>query len=455
MSSTTTAIGLMVTALLTWYAAEWVRCLDEGRAMPLVRNPLALFWLAVRRLWRNRRFVGILLLCWVGSAGIYWLVLDPLVYAPMRQQWQAQLGADLPKPKPGIRNNNATGVFRGSPVVIIGGGGIWGDAPEFWILRGLPQFRQVSLDAGTSGAGRIYLLALGILAAVLIVLWLRRPNWLPPSSHSELAWPIYLSLGGFLIAASSTLYVFVAATWGYTGMMTSRLAAAAMVVYPLLGVFASAAYVALLWHLFVQIGRGQYWNLHRAVIGAIHSWLAIAWLLLLMWLPLVIYSAVWAVILPAGPGLSSSWASTLLDTMKYIPTLFQIVLLFVPWIILTEGASLLPATKRNFQLIYTHWWDLVVMLPRWLLLIVPVYAIASRSSTPWAFAASTTGTIIRNSSLGFAHSLVEVVVLVAVVVLYQQIAKTEPRPLEDMYQTLRGLWKTLWRVWKSVEHPAG
>ena len=74
----------------------------EGRAMPLVRNPLALFWLAVRRLWRNWRFVGILLLCWLASAAIYWLVLDPLVYAPMRQQWQAELGAGLPETEPGI-----------------------------------------------------------------------------------------------------------------------------------------------------------------------------------------------------------------------------------------------------------------------------------------------------------------------------------------------------------------
>jgi len=41
------------------------------------------------------------------------------------------------------------------------------------------------------------------------------------------------------------------------------------------------------------------------------------------------------------------------------------------------------------------------------------------------------------------------------VVLYQQLAKTGPRPLEDTYQTLRGLWKTLWRVWKSVEGEVG
>ena len=60
-----------------------------------------------------------------------------------------------------------------------------------------------------------------------------------------------------------------------------------------------------------------------------------------------------------------------------------------------------------------------------------------------------------DSSLGFAHSLVEVVTLVAVVVLYQQATKTEPRPLEDMYQTLRRLWKTLGIVWKGVEGEAG
>jgi len=457
MSSTMTAtVGLVVTALLTWYAAEWVRGIAEGQAMPLVRNPLALFWLAVRRLWRNRRFVGILLVCWFASAAIYWLVLDPLVYAPMRQEWQAQAQANLPESEPGIRQAPAYGgVFRGR-AVIIGSGGISGNAPRHWILRGLPQFRRISLDGGTSGAGRIDLLALGILAMVLIVLWFRRPDWLPPTSHRQLPWPIYLTLGAFLVRSSVAILQIVSIRSAAAGEVPLGLPTILMNllggVYPLFHAFSMAVYIALLWHIIVQIGRGQYWNLRRAVIGAIHNWLAIAWLLLLIWLPLVIYSAVWAVVLPAGTAISSSWATTLVDTMKYIPTLLQIVLVFVPWIILAEQTSLIAALKRHLQLIYTHWWDLVVMLPRWLLVTVPVYALISTLSA--AIEPRPQPSILW-TSLGFAHSLVEVVVLVAVVVLYQQLSKTEPRPLEDMHQTLRGLWKTLWRVWKSVEHPAG
>ncbi len=435
MSITMTAtVGLVVTALLTWYAAEWVRGVAEGRTMPLVRNPLALFWVAVRRLWRNRRFAGILLLCWLASAAIYWLVLDPLVYAPMRQQWEIERSSALPETEPSIRNNNGTIVFRGRPVITIGGGGISGNAPKFWILRGLPQFRRISLDGGTSGGGRIDLLALGILAVVLIALWFRRPDWLPSTSHRQLPWPIYLTCAGFLVGASFNLFGFLAIKYRAIPVLPFWLLSVHGALHLLLDAFTSAVLIALLWHLFVQIGRGQHWNLRRAVMGAIHSWLPIAWLLLLLSFPLSMTSILW----PIGTNTWSLLVRALLDTLYYIPTTLQIMLVFVPWIILAEQTSLLAGLKRHIQLIYTHWWDLVVMLPRWLLVIVPVYALISTLSA--AIERGIEPSILW-TSLGFAHSLLELVVLVAVVVLYQQLAKT--------------LWKTLWRVWKGVKHPAG
>ncbi len=455
MSSTMTATaGLVVTALLAWYAAEWVRCVDEGRAMPLVRNPLALFRLAVRRLWRNRRFLAILLLCWLASAAIYWLVLDPLVYAPMRQQWEVERSSGLPETEPSIRDApHFAGVFRGR-AVIIGGGGIWGSTPRHWILRGLPQFRRIGLDSATSYGRRMDLLALGVLAVVLIVLWFRRPAWLPTACHRQLAWPIYLTSAAFLVAASFNLFGLLAIKYRAIPLLPFWLLSVHTALYLLLDAFTSAVFVALLWHLFVQIGRGQHWNLRRAVMGALHSWLPIGWLLLLLSFPLSMTSILW----PVGTNTWSLLVRALLDTLYYIPTLLQIGLVFVPWIILAEQTSLIAGLKRHLQLIYTRWWDLVVMLPRWLLVTVPVYAIISTLSTlstPATFPRPTIGTTVLGTSLGFAHSLVEVVVLVAVVVLYQQLARTEPRPLEDMYQTLRGLWKTLGRVWKRVEHPAG
>ncbi len=454
MSSTMTAVvGLVVTALLAWYAAEWVRCMAEGRAMSLVRNPLALFWLAVRRLWHNRRFVGILLLCWLASAAIHWLVIDPLVIAPVRQRFQAQTDVGLPKTEPGIREAPHTLGVLDWKFFSVGAG-------RFWLLRGLPQFRQVSLDGETTMGGNIGLLALGVLAAALIALWFRRPQWLPAHMHQRLAWPTYLTLGAFLAMAAHTGFGFAAALT--RDPLDFSVSSASQVLYlllPLFLIFCGAVLTVFLWHIVLQVGSGQYWNLHNAVTGAINNWLPIAWLMVLLWVPSTLLMGLTMFLFQgtiSGPMVDVvSIASNIGWT---ITPLLRIALLFVPWIILAEGASLLPATKRNFQLIYTHWWDLVVMLPRWLLLIVPVYAIISTLSTlstPAIFARPTIGTTVLVTSLGFAHSLVEVVALVAVVVLYQQLAKKEPRPLEDMYQTLRGLWKTLWTLWKGVEHPAG
>jgi len=450
MSSTmTAAVGLVVTALLTWWAAEWVRCLDEGRAMPLVRNPLALFWLAVRRLWRNRRFLGILLLCWLASAAIYWLVLDPLVYAPMRQEWEIERSSVLPETEPSIRASYMSGVFRGPPVAV-SADGTWGFTPGNWMIwRGLPHFRQICLD-GTSAMGtRVDLLALGALAVVLIVLWFRRPDWLPSARHRQLAWPIYLTVGGFLVRASVTVLQLVSIRSAGAGGVDPGLPAVLINllggVYPLFDALTFVVYVALLWHIIVQIGQGHYWNLHKAVIGAINNWLPIACLLLILRLLGTI-----GFLIPFGP--LWAWSRSGVEALYRIGTTLPILLVFLPWIILAEQTSLIAAMKRQVQLIYSHWWDLVVMLPRWLLVTVPVYALISTLSA--AIEPGLEPSILW-TSLGFAHSLVEVVALVAVVVLYQQLAKTEPPPLEDMYQTLRGLWKTLWRVWKRVEHPAG
>ncbi len=415
--------------------------------MPLVRNPLALFWLTVCRLWRNRRFLAILLSCWVASAAIHWLVIDPLVIAPVRQRFQAQTDVGLPNTEPGIREAPHTLGVLDWQFFSVGAG-------PFWLLRGLPQFRQVSLDGGITTGGNMGLLALGVLAAALIAFWFRRPQWLPAHMHQRLAWPIYLTLGAFLVMAAHTGFGFAAALT--RAPLDFSVSSASQVLYlllPLFFIFCGAVLAAFLWHIVLQVGRGQYWNLHHAATGAINNWLPIAWLTALLWVPSTLLMSL-PMFLFRG-----TVSETMVDIVSIasniswkIPTLLQIVLVFVPWIILVEQISLMAAIKRHIQLIYSHWWDLIVMLPRWLLVTVPVYALISTLSA--AIEPGLEPSILW-TSLGFAHSLVEVVVLVAVVVLYQQLAKTEPRPLEDMYQTLRGLWKTLWRVWKRVEHPAG
>ncbi|MCK4323092.1 MAG: hypothetical protein KAW89_01080, partial [Armatimonadetes bacterium] len=151
--------------------------------------------------------------------------------------------------------------------------------------------------------------------------------------------------------------------------------------------------------------------------GTANNWLPIAWLVLLLYvpyatMPLTMFLAPW-------PWLLDIWMKVFA-----LPMVLQIALLFVPWIILAEGTKLLPAIKRNFQLIGRRWWDLLAFLPRYLLIVIPVYAVLDALAWP----------TIRNSailtSLSFARSLVELVLLVAIVVLYLELRKAEKAQAE-------------------------
>ncbi len=437
MPTTTAALGLVITAVIIWYLAEWRHCEEKRQPMNLVRNPLGLLWLAIQRLWRNRRFVGILLFCWLASVGIYRFIIDPLVFAPLRERWEAT--TTLPTPGQSISQLSA----MSTKTVIIDRGGLAGEGPRYWMWRALPQFRQLSVALTRGGGGIIDILALGVLAGVLLTLWFRRPEWLPAHVRQRLAWPTYLTLGAFLVIGAHTGFGFATALG--PDPLDFSVSPASQVLYlllPLFFMFATAVLAAFLWHIVLQIGEGGYWNLHKAIGGTANNWLPIAWLMVLLYLPYTIGPL--AMVLTPW-----SWLIDICMKASALIMVLPIALLFVPWIILAEGASLLPAIKRTFQLIGRRWWDLLVFLPRYLLIVIPVYALFGALGWP----------TIRNpailTSLSLARSLVELVLLVVIVVLYQQLAKTEPRLLEDMYPTLHGLWKTLWRVWKRVEHPAG
>lgn len=380
--------------------------------MPLVRNPLALFWLAIQRLWRNRRFVAVLICCWLASVGVYRLILDPLVFAPQREQWEAT--TTLPTPGPSISQRPAT-----SPeAVVIDSGGLVGEGPRYWMWRALPQFRQLSSALSRGGGVIIHILALGVFAGVLLTLWFRQPEWLPARVRQRLAWPTYLTLGAFLVTAAHSGFGFAAALTG--DPLDFSVSPASQVLYlllPLVFFFATAVLAAFLWHIVLQIGKGEYWNLHEAIGGTANSWLPVAWLTLLLYLPYAIMPL--TMFLPPWPWLIDIWmkASALIMVLP-------IALLFVPWIILAEEASLLPAMRRNFQLIGRRWCDMLVFLPRYLLIVIPVYAVFDALAWP----------TIRNlailTSLSFARSLVEIVLLVATVVLYLELRKGEKAELE-------------------------
>ncbi len=413
MTTSTAALGLVITAVIIWYLAEWRHCEEKRLPMPLTRNPLGLLWLAVQRLWRNRRFVAILICCWLASVGVYRLIMDPLVFAPLRERWEES--TTVPTPGQSISQLSTT-----SPrVVIIDSGGLTGEGPRYWMWRALPQFRQLSVALARGGGGIIDILALGVLAGVLLALWFRRPEWVPAYVRQRLVWPIYLTLGGFLAMAAHMGFGFVVALT--RDPFDSSFSPAFDVLYPLLPLlfaFAAAVLAAFLWHIILQVGSGRYWNLHNAVMGATQNWLPIAWLTVLLWVPTLMWLPMFLL------------QGTISETIVHIaimasnigwklPTVLRIALVFVPWIILAEGTTLLPAMKRNFQLIGRRWWDLLVFLPRYLLIVIPVYAALDALGWP----------TIRNSailtSLSLTRSLVELLLLVVVVILYRELCNRE------------------------------
>ena len=400
MTAITTTIGLVSTAVIIWYLAEWRYCQEKRQPMNLVRNPVAFFWLALRRLWRNWRFVAILVICWLASVGIQVLILDPLVFAPARAQMEIEWpldeddtwaeGFDLVEWEEGISAD---------------GSGIAGKGPKYWVWRSLPQFRPVNLALSSAGFGIPAVLVLGGFAAVLITLWFRRPKWLLAEVRRRLSWPIYLSVAGFLVMGTASGFGLASAlSWSPEEKLSIAVQVLWGIVF-LVRAFATAALTAFLWHIILQIGSGRYWNPRAAITGAVTTWLAIAWLSLVISLPGA---------MPLFP-----WSIRLWHLLLWVPTLLRIALLFVPWIILAEEASLLPAIRRNFQLLGRRWQDLLVMLPRYLLIIIPAYALLGAAGWP-ADHSSGAGTLV---TLGC--STIELVLLVAIVVLYQELRKGE------------------------------
>ena len=136
--------------------------------------------------------------------GVHWFILHPLVEGPSLERLReaaAEQGIDFDDPEFSLEGVS----------VDIDSGGPLGKGPKYWVWRSLPQFRPVRLRVTSSAWMIMEMLVLGILAAVLITLWFRRPEWLRPEVHQRLIWPIYLGLGGFLLMAVRTGFLCASA----------------------------------------------------------------------------------------------------------------------------------------------------------------------------------------------------------------------------------------------------
>ncbi len=384
MPTTTILIALGAVGVMAWYYAEWRKCTDRGERMSLVRNPLALFALTFRRMWRNRSLVAILLGLWLLSAALYAFVYHPLVVVP----YVANSGFGVPSPQPGLEWGDLVGSLRAH------------FASEWHLglavaemLKCLPQVESMSIGFG---GGLMHILALAVLAGALIYVWIKPPAWLPATAYRSIHWPACVTLAAFLTMAEWRWLEFEAMRTG--AMDYSRWGTC---LNSIASLFLAGALTALLWHVAFQVGRGQDWRVRRALVASIEKWLPVALVMLLIYLP---------------SGLSILLIN---KPLSVLPTYLKLVLLFVPWIILESKGGLGPAIVENFRLIGRHWKHLTAFLLRYIIIVWPVSCFVSAISrlAPWQSPA--------NELLGLGASALRFVLLLAAVVLYTELRKTE------------------------------
>ncbi len=399
-------LGLTALAIIVWYVAEWMRCKDERQSMALVRNPLALFRLAVERLWYNRRLVAILMAIWLGSTVLWRLVIEPVFYAELLTQRKA-VEATF-----GLGGLSALEPLRAQAVAEL--------CQQLW--QALPGIHGISLGYG-GGSWLATPIALALLAGVLIRLWYCPPAWLPVGTRTRLVWPIHLSLVGFLLwSAGRSVPLFnwqlqvsgAQLAWGLRALESTS-----VVLFPFVG----AVLATLLYDVTLQVGSGKYWDLRRALLAAVDNWLPIAWLSLILALPFAVMP------FSEGGAVEGSFRFWFLKYVSQsffrLPTLLACALLFVPWIVLAEKAGFGDAVDRNFQLICNRWADLLAFAVRYLLVVAPIFTLLG------VFKHLTRGHSTADDLILLAGYLLVLLLAVTTAVLYHELRKEKTADSKD------------------------
>ncbi len=417
-----TLLGLTVLVIAIWYylarrpplSAEWVLApacsvVDFVRHTP-ASNPLHIFALTFRRMWRNRSLVMILLGLWLASWTLNALVIEPLVFKPYFEQ-MGYSEEDLKEPRTDVKLR----------VVIPGQTG-------YWALDALPKVPQVSAGGGGGmGTSAIGILAFGVFACALIYLWGKPPGWLPESARRAIAWPALLTMAGFLSAAGFTGvgYAFMVRGELWSGWTSQRWL---MLLYGLMAPFFGAALAALFWHAVYQAGSGDRWNLRRATVAAIDMWLPVAWLMFVIYLPIIIYPAVSRALAgQGGPTTDIGWA--LFNATEYLfslPGYLSIAFVFVPWVILERRYGFASAVVEHFRMMDRHWRKLAVFLAGYLILAGPPYGLLSHIGNM-----AQRGLSSYNIGRLGLYAL-QIILMFVVVVLYTELRKSEqPREPQE------------------------
>lgn len=364
-------------ALAAWWFLDW-RSNRHGHPL---RNPLSLLADALRQLWRYKLLLTVLILCWLVSAGLYWLAMATW-YPEWHQRGQQALAMDSLSLRDAIM---AISVEM--------------DAPD----RNLPQSTKPPVGDYTAYA--LYLL----IAVWFIWLMLRRPAWLPTPVRERLRWPAHLLVAAALVSA---MYVTVVPRQqGGSWVLWAVYMATSFLAIP-----ASALLSALLWWILLRIARRRPWGMRQATRVVAYCWGSVSALLF-------VSAAAAAVVWVGLPTWEAQRAGRLVDVTY---DLMMIAFALVPWLIVDRRMRLCPALGESWRLATTRSRDVLVFATRyWLMMTLAAATIATFTS------ASVIGGVLVKPLL---RSFVQLMGVLTMAAAYRELqgrpsgANPRPRP---------------------------
>jgi len=401
LQSSNTA-GIVVLGLCALVLFEYlVRWSGTAGHLPRLRHPLYLMWLAIRRLWRNRSLVAILIGLALVSALIYYFWLTPVRYEGLAAARGWSPDALSARIRPGL--------FTFNPNVLIYN---WRDyvlqsAPSLAWNR-LPQWGAVKVyDYGLSG-----LLPLLALATALVVFVEQRPRWLAPGLHRRLFWP-----AAFTVAAA-----FLGLFWTYLGTyglahplsLSSPFQQFFLMVVGVVFMIMLAPTTAFAWSLSWQIARGQRWNLRQAIRDTLRHWLNVLVVVAVM---SALYHSLFLAVMLSSP-LVSFWGRASFHAVGSLPAVVMAATFFLPWIIVGDSLDWRRALRRLVAVWQEHGQDLAVYVLRYVAVMV-------LAGVPLALVEMASSGLVDGFLLDTLKLLYRLIGAMSLVIFYVEIRKTD------------------------------
>ena len=371
----------------------WVSRDRAERALPRLHHPLALLYLAARRLWRNRSLVGVILgLLLIGQvASYFWLA--PALYSRLSLARGQRVGEQRPwlafSPD---RLSESWQQLLSEQIVAD-------------VAQRLPQPEGVEISDLSSAGSFLVLLA---LSAALVAAWRRRPSWLPPGLHRRLAWPTMLTVDAAVLWAFRGYLGSYGAQDPLPGDWVGNLR---FTLLDLALVACMGPALALGWSLTWQVARGGHWNLRQAVRDTLRCWPSVLVAVVGMELVLEVLS------LPSTLLLLPEWVFFPLEA---IPRVVWAFFFCLPWVIVGEGLGLREALAEAVAIWRRHWRDLALFVPRYVVVML-------LAGIPFTMLADAThGGLITGFVSTALNLLYGLVGAMAVVIWYVEARKLRP-----------------------------